>query len=99
MVCENEIKYSSNIKSNVKDSIILNLNNNKIIGININESNKGKNGMLINDLIDRFIFKINKKPIKLRSDKYKETIKNTNIFIIINIDEKDVNKNIYFLDN
>ena len=32
-VCDNEIKYLSNIKSNVKDSIILNLNNNKIIGI------------------------------------------------------------------
>ena len=95
-VCDNEIKYSSNIKSNIKHSIILNLNNNKIIGININESNKGKNGKLINDLIDRFIFKINH---KLISDKYKETIKNTNIFIIINIDKKDVNKNIYFLDN
>ena len=52
--------------------------------------------MLINDLIDRFIFKINR---KLISDRYKEAIKNTNIFIIINIEEKDVNKNIYFLDN
>ena len=55
--------------------------------------------MFINDLIDRFIFKINKKPIKLLSDIYKETIKNTNIFIIINIDENDVNEEIYFLDN
>ena len=62
-VCDNEIKYSSNIKSNIKDNIILNLNNNKIIGINKNESNKGKNGMIINDLIDKFIFKINHKLI------------------------------------
>ena len=39
-VCANEIRYSSNIKSKIKDNIILNLNNNKIIGININETKK-----------------------------------------------------------
>ena len=59
-VCGKQIKYSANITSEIKDNIILNLNNNKIIGMNVNKSKKEKNGMLINDLIDRFSFKKNK---------------------------------------
>ena len=62
-IFKKQIKYLSNVDLNIKDNIILNLNNNKIIGVN--DSNQGKNGMLFNDLIDRFIYKINKKQIKL----------------------------------
>ena len=40
---QKQIKYSANITSEIKDNIILNLNNNKIIGIDINKSKKGKN--------------------------------------------------------
>ena len=50
--------------------------------------------MLINDLIHRFVYKINHKSI---SDRYKENMSKINI--TINIDKNDVNKNIYFLDN
>ena len=64
--------------------------------MDINKSKKEKNGMLINDLIRRFVYKINHKSI---SDRYKEIIKNQSIFIMIDIDKNDVNKKIYFLDN
>ncbi len=35
-IYKKKIKYSANITSEIKDNIILNLNNNKIIGMNIN---------------------------------------------------------------
>ena len=56
-VCGKQIKYSANITSEIKDNIILNLNNNKILGLDINQLKKEKNGIFINDLIDRFSFK------------------------------------------
>ena len=94
-----EIRYTGNMNTNIKDNIILNLTNNKIIGMDINKSNCYNKGIFINDLIGRFLFKINKKPIKLITDRYKEIKKNNDIFIIIDIDKNVLNKKIYFLDN
>ena len=82
-VCQKQIKYSANITSEIKDNIILNLNNNKILGLDINKSKKEKNGTFINDLIDRFSFKKNKKIIRLKYDRYRENM--TKINITINI--------------
>ena len=95
VIYKNKIKYSGNITSDIKDNIILNLNNNKIIGIDINKSKKGKNGMLIHDLIHKFIYEINYKLTLY--DRYKKNFIGINI--IINIDKNDKNKNIFFLDN
>ena len=58
-ICGKEIKYSANTNKNIKDNIILNLNNNKIIGILDNKSKNYNSGTFINDLIDQFIYKIN----------------------------------------
>ena len=69
-IFKKQIKYLSNIDPNIKDNIILNQNNNKIIGIN--DSNQGKNGMLFNDLIYKFIYKINR---KLMSNRFQENVK------------------------
>ena len=84
-ICGKDIKYSVNINRNIKDNIILNLNNNKIIGMLIDKSKNYNEGTFINDLIDQFIYK-NKNIF-------------SNINIMINIDKREVNKNIYFLDN
>ena len=78
-IIKKQIKYLSNIKPNIKDNIILNLNNNKIIGVN--DSNKGKNGMLFNDLIYKFIYKINH---KLISNRFQENISIIKITVHIN---------------
>jgi hypothetical protein len=91
-IFKKQIKYLSNIKPNIKDNIILNLNNNKIIGVN--DSNKGKNGMLFNDLIYKFIYKINH---KLMSNRFQENI--SRIKITVHIKKNEINKEIYFLDN
>ena len=48
------MNYSVNTNKNIKDNIILNLKNNKIIGILDDTS---KNGTFINDLIARFVYK------------------------------------------
>ena len=91
-IFKKQIKYLSNINPNIKDNIIFNQNNNKIIGIN--DSNQGKNGMLFNDLIYKFIYKINH---KLMSNRYTENISRINITVYIK--KNEINKEIYFLDN
>jgi len=58
-IYKKQIKYLSNNTSDTKDNIILNLNNNKIIGMDINKSKEVKNGIFIHDLIDRFIYEKN----------------------------------------
>ena len=53
-IFKKEIRYSSNIDSNSKLSIIFNLNNNKIIGININKSKYYYKGIFFTHIIDNF---------------------------------------------
>jgi len=94
-ICCKEIKYSSNTNKNIKDNIILNLKNNKIIGIGDCESKNYNNGIFISELIDQFIYEINH--ISTNSSQSKNNY--TSINITINIVENEVNNEIYFLDN
>ena len=89
-----EIKYSANTNKNIKDNIILNLNNNRLICINNCDSKDYNNGIFIGDLIDQF------RKIEHISTPCSESENNyTSISITINIDENEINKEIYFLDN
>ena len=93
-ICGKEIKYSANTNKNIKDNIILNLKNNRIIGISDFESKNYNNGIFIGDLIDQF------RKIEHISTPCSESKNNyTSISITINIDEDEVNNEIYFLDN
>ena len=94
-ICGKEIKYSANTNKNIRDNIILNLKNNRIIGISDFESKNYNNGIFIGDLIDQFIYKIEhiSTPCNESETNY------TSISIKINIDKNEVNKEIYFLDN
>ena len=83
------IKYLSKTKSNSKGSPIFNLSNNKIIGIQ--EFNSNKNGIFLNELITKFI--------KINFRKKRNLVKNNKINIKLKINEEDINKKIYFLDN
>ena len=94
-ICSKEIKYSVNINRNIKDNIILNLNNNKIIGILDNKSKNYNSGTFINDLIDQFVYKINH--TLTPCSEYKNNYSSINIKI--KIKKSEINKNIYFLDN
>ena len=49
-----ELRYSSNIDTNSKLSIIFNLNNNKIIGINKYRSNYYYKGIFFNNIVNNF---------------------------------------------
>ena len=94
-ILDKKIKFKVNINSNIKYNIILNLNNNKIIGMLDDKSKIYNNGIFINDLIDQFIYKINN--ISTPYSEYEENI--NSISLTINVDVKEVNKQIYFLDN
>ena len=93
-ICGKEIKYEANTNKNIRDNIILNLKNNRIIGISDFESKNYNNGIFIGDLIDQF------RKIEYISIPCNEPENNfSTINITINIDEYKVNKEIYFLDN
>jgi len=94
-ICGKEIKYSANINKNIKDNIIISLTNNKILGILDTKSKDNNNGIFISELIDQFIYEINH--ISTNFSEFKNNF--TSINITINIDENEVNKEIYFLDN
>ena len=97
----NEISYFCSTCPGSSGSPILKISNNKIIGIHKEapiyfEFNKGlflKNP--INEYIENNIKKKKKTNIIYEA---KENIKNE-INIVLKVDKKDINKNIYFLDN
>ena len=97
-----EIRFKLNIISDMKLYAIFNLTSNKLIGVHKPNSSSNK-GIFLISLINGFIntvknkeylniFKLNKKY------KYNQILKNE-INIIININEEDKYKEIYFLDN
>ena len=92
---KSEIIFSCNINSNSNISPIFNLSNNKIIGLYKNNSKYFAKGILFDFIINGFIkeYKYSK-----RAFKYNNDLKNE-IKILINVGPKDVNKQIYFLDN
>ena len=76
-----------------KGSPIFNLSNNKIIGIHENKSNYYNHGILLKFLINEFVNKTKKK----KEINYFKV--NNEINILIKVDKKDINKQVYFLDN
>ena len=85
---ESYLKYSCNLNSNQNGCPILNSSNNKLIGIHINRSNYYNKGIIMKNVINEFI------------NKYKWNQNTINeIDITIKIDKKDINKEVYFLDN
>jgi len=96
----NEIIYNGNIKSNYKFSPIFNLSNNKLIGI-YKESNKKyfNKGIFLKNNINEFI-KIYNYPNNIKYKYLYEYYENNNaIIILVKIENEDINKKVYFLDN
>jgi surface protein len=84
-----KIKYSSDLEEHSLGAPIINLKNFKVIGIHIGKhKNKEINlGTVIKEPIESFN--------ELQREKTKKNI----IIITLNISEKDINKDIYFLNN
>ena len=85
-IINSEIIYSGYPISIPKNSPIFNLSNNKLIGVYNNSSKHYNKGIFFKFFIDEFIreYKISK---------------SNEIDILIDIDNKDIGKEIYFLDN
>ena len=82
------IIYKANITQKNNFSLIFNLSNNKLIGIHQNALDCYNKGVLLKHIINEFINAI----------KYNQNYMNE-IHITLNIDEDDINKDIYYLDN
>ena len=90
--------YNYKIKKNYKFSLILNSSNNKIIGINDNSLNS--KGDFFNVLITEFMRKYEILNKMKKNNKYRfYQNKKNEINIVLKVDEKDINKEIYFLDD
>ena len=90
-----EFLFFCNINSISSGCPILNLSNNKLIGIYECNSKYYNKGIFLNFMIREFVeeYKYSKNEIKFN-------IKfNNEINILINIEKKDIQKEIYFLDN
>ena len=73
-ICGKEIKYEANTNKNIKDNIILNLKNNKIIGILDDKSKNYNNGIFTDDLIDQFMCKIERMSTTCDESKLEKSI-------------------------
>ena len=90
---DKEIKYISNWNSSPYHSPILKLSNNKLIGLFISSSKYHNKGIFLKKFINKFIYEYEKsKHIKIIKNEINE------IKILININEADMNKKIYFLN-
>ena len=89
--------YTRNINSYSKGSPIMNLSNNKLIGIHEQRKNYNE-GIFIKSLIDDFANKYKyKNKLKLKNEIYQNM--ENEIEITINVKKEDTFKEIYFLDN
>ena len=90
-IINSKIICRCNINLSFKDSPIINLSNNKLIGVSKGNSKYFNEGIFFKFIIDEFI------------NEYKDSKHNLNIMneidILINIKENDINKKIYFLNN
>ena len=89
-ITKSEIIYQCYPNTTPKNSPIFNLSNNKLIGIYNSYSKYYNKGIFFNFIIKEFI----SQKRKLRRNK----MKSNEIKILINIDKKDINRQIYFLD-
>lgn len=93
---KSKILYKYKINLNSRYSIFFNLTNNKIIGLNENNSSVDNKGILFNTIIKEFI---NKAVNFGKYDNNKNKDMKNEIEISIKVEEKDLNKEIYFLSN
>ena len=90
-ISKNKITYISSKLSYSKGSPILNLSNNKLIGLCMNNSNFYSKGIYFYEIIQEFIQEY--KAWQFSKNKTNE------IDIIVKINKDEINKKIYFLDN
>ena len=86
-----EIIYSNHLIKVENISLIFNLSNNKLLGIHLPNSKSYNKGILFNFIMKDFINEYKK--CKFEKNQVNE------IDLIVNVDTKDINKNIYFLNN
>ena len=98
-IFKSEINLKCNIMFDSKTFPIFSSLNNKLIGITKNSNNN--KGIILNFILKEFIFKYEaKNNFRIKKIIKKNKTKDTNeIRISIDIDENDIKKNIYFLDN
>ena len=82
------ITLSCNMDSNTNWAPIFNISNNKLIGIYNRRSKYYNKGFFLKYIIDKFI-----------KEFYNNNENMNEINILVNVEKKDINKNIYFLDN
>ena len=88
-IIKSDIIYSCFANSNSKGLPIFNLSNKKIIGIHayrLNDNNYNKGKLFLKDIVETIFEELNQ-------------MKKNEITLLINIDKKDINKKIFFLDN
>ena len=88
-----QLFYLANINTNSKISFIFNLSNNKLLGIHEIKSKHYNKGLFFSHIIE-FVNKY-KKLNKYKDNQYS----NNEIDISINVSNKEVNKDVYFLSN
>ena len=99
----NEIKNTCNTNLKSKCSVIFNLFNNQIIGLHKNiPNNSNKNiffKFFIKEFIDLYEYAQYINKFKLNNKYSYNQSSNNEIDILIKVDEEDINKEIYFVDN
>ena len=95
---DSELICSCNINSDSNGSPIFNLYNNKLIGIYKKTSNYYAKGIFFKFVIHEFIKKYKNSKNNFKYNKSIET-KENEIQILINIEQKDIGKRIYFLES
>ena len=89
---DSEITYLSNLNINNELMQIFKVSNNKMIGLHIDNSKNRDTGLFFKFIINEFINEYNKKQTII------ENMKNE-INILFEIDKKNINKDIFFLNN
>ena len=90
--------YSSKLNPRLNFSLIFNLSNNKLIGINGNKLKYYNYGIYFNFIINGFINNYKYINMFRTKKKYKYNQLRNDINILMNADPEDINKNIYFLN-
>ena len=96
IVNKSHFLYYANLSSNIKGFPILDLLNNKLIGIHESVDGHYCKGKFLNYAFKEFLirYKINQK------NEIKKTLKNENeINIVVKVNKTDIGKKIFFLDN
>lgn len=95
---DSNILYSSKLNENLKFSLICDLSNNKLLGINVSKSKYFNNGIFFKFMIEKFINKYKYINILKNKKKYKNSSQKNEIKLSIKVYLEDINQKIYFLN-